>query len=197
MAKPSARRAVRTRGHGRVRTALPEPANQGRRSLSAGRGHGRRRADHGAEDGGDPRQSDRHRQPRRRRRQHRHRVRGARARRRLHARSWRTGSTTINNTLTPNLTWDLARDFTPVVQFAWNQSVLVVYAAAAGGQRGRPDRVGQVEAGQDHGGVLRGRQLGAPVGGAVRDEGGRGLDPRAVQGHRTGTVRSRWAARST
>lgn len=37
-----------------------------------------------------------------------------------------TGSTTINNTLTPNLTWDLARDFAPVVQFAWNQSVLVV-----------------------------------------------------------------------
>ena len=37
-----------------------------------------------------------------------------------------TGSTTINNTLTPNLTWDLARDFVPVVQFAWNQSVLVV-----------------------------------------------------------------------
>jgi tripartite-type tricarboxylate transporter receptor subunit TctC len=37
-----------------------------------------------------------------------------------------TGSTTINNTLTPNLTWDLARDFVPIVQFAWNQSVLVV-----------------------------------------------------------------------
>src|SRR4051794_3677636 len=37
-----------------------------------------------------------------------------------------TGSTTINNTLTPNLTWDLARDFAPIVQFAWNQSVLVV-----------------------------------------------------------------------
>jgi tripartite-type tricarboxylate transporter receptor subunit TctC len=36
-----------------------------------------------------------------------------------------TGSTTINNTLTPNLTWDLARDFVPIVQFAWNQSVLV------------------------------------------------------------------------
>jgi len=37
-----------------------------------------------------------------------------------------TGSTTINNTLTPNLAWDLARDFVPIVQFAWNQSVLVV-----------------------------------------------------------------------
>ena len=36
-----------------------------------------------------------------------------------------TGSTTINNTLTPNLTWDVMRDFAPVVQFAWNQSVLV------------------------------------------------------------------------
>lgn len=37
-----------------------------------------------------------------------------------------TGSTTINNTLTPNLTWELMRDFVPIVQFAWNQSVLVV-----------------------------------------------------------------------
>ena len=36
-----------------------------------------------------------------------------------------TGSTTINNTLTPNLSWDLMRDFTPVVLLAWNQSVLV------------------------------------------------------------------------
>ena len=36
-----------------------------------------------------------------------------------------TGSTTINNTLTPNLTWDLGRDFAPIVQLAWNQSVLV------------------------------------------------------------------------
>jgi tripartite-type tricarboxylate transporter receptor subunit TctC len=37
-----------------------------------------------------------------------------------------TGSTTINNTLTPNLSWELMRDFVPIVQFAWNQSVLVV-----------------------------------------------------------------------
>ena len=36
-----------------------------------------------------------------------------------------TGSTTINNTLTPNLSWDLMRDFAPVVLLAWNQSVLV------------------------------------------------------------------------
>ena len=36
-----------------------------------------------------------------------------------------TGSTTINNTLTPNLTWELMRDFTPIVLLAWNQSVLV------------------------------------------------------------------------
>ena len=36
-----------------------------------------------------------------------------------------TGSTTINNTLTPDLTWELMRDFAPVVQLAWNQSVLV------------------------------------------------------------------------
>jgi tripartite-type tricarboxylate transporter receptor subunit TctC len=36
-----------------------------------------------------------------------------------------TGSTTINNTLTPDLTWELMRDFSPVIQLAWNQSVLV------------------------------------------------------------------------
>jgi len=29
-----------------------------------------------------------------------------------------TGSTTINNTLTPNLTWELMRDFTPIVLLA-------------------------------------------------------------------------------
>jgi tripartite-type tricarboxylate transporter receptor subunit TctC len=40
-----------------------------------------------------------------------------------------TGSTTINNTLTPNLTWDLMRDFAPVVLLVWNQSVLVVNPA--------------------------------------------------------------------
>ena len=38
-----------------------------------------------------------------------------------------TGATNINSTLTPNLTWDVARDFTPVVQFSWNQSVLVAF----------------------------------------------------------------------
>ncbi len=37
-----------------------------------------------------------------------------------------TGSTTINSTLTPNLTWELMRDFTPIILLAWNQSVLVV-----------------------------------------------------------------------
>jgi tripartite-type tricarboxylate transporter receptor subunit TctC len=36
-----------------------------------------------------------------------------------------TGSTTINNTLTPNLTWELMRDFSPIILLAWNQSVLV------------------------------------------------------------------------
>jgi tripartite-type tricarboxylate transporter receptor subunit TctC len=40
-----------------------------------------------------------------------------------------TGSTTINNTLTPNLSWELMRDFAPVVQLAWNQSVLVANPA--------------------------------------------------------------------
>ena len=38
-----------------------------------------------------------------------------------------TGATTIISTLTPNLTWDVVRDFTPVVQITWNQSVLVAY----------------------------------------------------------------------
>jgi len=37
-----------------------------------------------------------------------------------------TGSTTINNTLTPNLSWELMRDFAPIVLLVWNQSVLVV-----------------------------------------------------------------------
>jgi tripartite-type tricarboxylate transporter receptor subunit TctC len=36
-----------------------------------------------------------------------------------------TGSTTINNTLTPNLSWELMRDFEPIVLLVWNQSVLV------------------------------------------------------------------------
>jgi tripartite-type tricarboxylate transporter receptor subunit TctC len=40
-----------------------------------------------------------------------------------------TGSTTINNTLTPNLSWELMRDFSPVVLWVWNQSVLVVNPA--------------------------------------------------------------------
>jgi len=36
-----------------------------------------------------------------------------------------TGSTTINNTLSKNLSWDLLRDFVPMVLFLTNQSILI------------------------------------------------------------------------